>query len=462
MVAERVPAWAERLRAERRRQMWSHSDLARKLVEAAEDHIRAHLPQRDSILRRIRSYEAGEHEPRDPYRILLCRVFGISEAVLFSAGPIVGVPSEGADQSESRDALPGEDGALIRADACEENSSARLEGILTSWDTLMRRRDLLPLTGGLAAAAVISNLSTVPPPYSRELYETCGQLTANYRRLDNLLGPYAVFAQAIDHHNQLTMWVRQAQSAAQRSQMAALAIDSGGLVSWLYLDLEQHDQAFTVARQTAEIAREKGDLARQAYLVGRMSRILCEGRHFERALQLADEALRLAGTRLNYTVRSWLTVMRAHVHACLGHDRECRTDLETAADLLSRAPGPPEDYIAFHDIGHLYKMVGLSLLKLGAHKATALSEGRRAIDTAFEVWSQGAVRASAEVLATQAAACLALHEIPEAARLTGEAYVIAVRTRSPRNLRHVGDLRTGLRPYRDTSAVRALEEQFAL
>ncbi|MFC7650672.1 hypothetical protein ACFQX6_67680 [Streptosporangium lutulentum] len=139
-------------------------------------------------------------------------------------------------------------------------------------------------------------------------------------------------------------------------------------------------------------------------------------------------------------------------------------DLETATTLLDHASGAgaPDDYIAFHSRAHLHKMAGLSLLRLGTRATTAISDGRLAIDMAHAMWSDRAVRASAEVLTARASARLAQGEIPEAARLTGQAYAIAKTTRSPRNLRHVQDLRIQFRPYRDIEAVRELADQFGL
>src|SRR5690606_11465926 len=42
------------------------------------------LPGRDSILRRIKDWEAGRHRPKDPYPVLYARVFGVDEADLFA------------------------------------------------------------------------------------------------------------------------------------------------------------------------------------------------------------------------------------------------------------------------------------------------------------------------------------------------------------------------------------------
>ncbi|GAA0977995.1 hypothetical protein GCM10009555_040150 [Acrocarpospora macrocephala] len=83
-TAQNAPAWALRLRAQRRQRDWSQRDMVRVLVQAASDNLRQRLPERETILRRIKSYEAGQHQPKDPYRLLYCRAFQMSEAELFS------------------------------------------------------------------------------------------------------------------------------------------------------------------------------------------------------------------------------------------------------------------------------------------------------------------------------------------------------------------------------------------
>jgi transcriptional regulator with XRE-family HTH domain len=82
MIAE-VPIWAARLQAERRDRLWSQKEMARRLAEAADDHTRARLPSRESMVRMIEDWEAGRHRPRDPYPVLYSRVFGVDEAELF-------------------------------------------------------------------------------------------------------------------------------------------------------------------------------------------------------------------------------------------------------------------------------------------------------------------------------------------------------------------------------------------
>ncbi|GIM99586.1 helix-turn-helix domain-containing protein [Planomonospora venezuelensis] len=86
MAAEDLPAWAVRLRAERRDRLWSQREMARRLFEAADEGTRARLPSRESMVRRIKAYEAGHHHPDDPYRVLYARVLGVCESELFGDG----------------------------------------------------------------------------------------------------------------------------------------------------------------------------------------------------------------------------------------------------------------------------------------------------------------------------------------------------------------------------------------
>ncbi len=57
--------------------------MARRLVEAADEDIRPRLPSRETMIRRIKAYEAGQNRPGDPYRVLYARAFGLGEAELF-------------------------------------------------------------------------------------------------------------------------------------------------------------------------------------------------------------------------------------------------------------------------------------------------------------------------------------------------------------------------------------------
>ncbi|MFI7701709.1 multiprotein-bridging factor 1 family protein [Nonomuraea sp. NPDC049480] len=76
----KIPAWAGRLRTERTRRGWSQRDLAVQLSKVAERI----MPEPESMVRRIRDHESGKHRPDDEYAELYCRLYGLSEHVLFN------------------------------------------------------------------------------------------------------------------------------------------------------------------------------------------------------------------------------------------------------------------------------------------------------------------------------------------------------------------------------------------
>ncbi|WP_424536836.1 hypothetical protein ACOZ38_44585 [Sphaerisporangium viridialbum] len=77
-----VPAWAARLRTERRTRLWSQKDMAIRLRDAADARTRDRLPQTDSLRRMIRSWEAGAHRPNELYATLYARAFGVGMSEL--------------------------------------------------------------------------------------------------------------------------------------------------------------------------------------------------------------------------------------------------------------------------------------------------------------------------------------------------------------------------------------------
>jgi tetratricopeptide (TPR) repeat protein len=357
--------------------------------------------------------------------------------------------------------LDDETGRPTRAD--HGGSSPTLDDVRELWDRLLRRRDFLTSVGAGAAVAVLG-----PAPRSRqpvadldEAIEAYAELTANYWHLEGLLGPTTVYAQALDHHRLLTNWLRQSGEDQAWRQVAQVTADAGILLGWLHFDLEQYDQAAIVYRRTLDVADELHDVDLQAFLTGRMSRTLSECDRHTEALVFAELAGRLGSGGARPAVRSWLAATRAYVHACLGDDRASRGDLDRAYDLLDQEEaegGPLPTYIAFYGKPNLHKWAGHTLLRLAEHKAAAPREGRSAIEQALAIWPTSGVRESGEVLVAGASARLAERRIDEAVDLTTQAFDIATHTGSPRVLRHVTDLRQRMTPYRQTKAVRELDE----
>lgn len=338
-----------------------------------------------------------------------------------------------------------------------------LDTVRELWDRVLRRRDFLAGAGSGAAVTLgggsaLAAFGTGPSLELDEALAAQADLTARYWHVEGMLGPRSVYAQALDHHRLLTSWLREAGDEEAWRRVAELAADAGILLGWLHFDLEQYDQAAGIYRRTLDVADELQDIDLQAFLVGRMSRTLSECERHTEALVFAELAGQV-GTGATPAVRSWLAATRAYVHACLGDERASRGDLERAYHLMDGAGDEPLPiYIAFYGKPNLHKWAGHTLLRLAEHQVAAPREGRSAIDRALAVWPSAGVRESGEVLIASASARLAERDVDEAVRLTIRAHDVASRTGSPRLLRHVSSLRQRMGPFRQSKAVRGLDE----
>ncbi|HEX6468446.1 MAG TPA: helix-turn-helix transcriptional regulator [Streptosporangiaceae bacterium] len=411
----------------------------------------------------VSRWENAKRIPTPYWREHVGEVLGVPRDVLDRAAAVARTRRVAAQIQTAAPMAP------IMATVLSDEASRTLEETLDYWDELMRRRNFLGGAGAIAATSVLAGgmpaaAAALPPVSDRpEVFATCARLIATYRQMDMLLGPSAVYAQVADHHRRLSAWLAQARAEADRRRLGELVTDSGDLLGWLCVDLDRRDQAAVLYRQAAQAAAEIEDVNRQAYMVGRMSSTLYNsGRHdqMKYALALAEAAEGIAGTAATPIVRSWLAMTRAEAHAGQADESACRASLERAAKLLDRAKDEPrDDYVAFWGDVYMRRSIGRTLLKLGEKKASAVGEGSRAIEEAMAMWPEAAVRDSASVLTSAASARLAQGDITETSRLTGRAFEIASRTGSSRLLRDITKLRTRMRPYRHTRAVRELDEK---
>ncbi|MFF4409522.1 helix-turn-helix domain-containing protein [Streptomyces sp. NPDC001404] len=326
-----------------------------------------------------------------------------------------------------------------RQRSSEEDATAprsAVDDLLREWDDVLRR-DFLKKSAGAIGAAAVANLGiSSTTASSHELMDAHLALRAAHGRLDNLRGASAVYAQAVDHHRQVLAWHSAARTAAERQQIAALAADTGGFVGFLTYDLGMAENAATHYRDAAGHARYAGDLSCCTNLIGQMSRILADQGHYRRALDLADGALRLSGTKAHPAVRSWLHAVRAHHHACLNDARASQDDLSSSWALLERADdGEKPPYMGYLSAAELGKWTGHAMVRLGSTAPAFLATGKSALDEARATWPAAIVRGSAEMLTASARIYAARGDRDEAADLVSRSIAVATATGSARNLR---------------------------
>jgi transcriptional regulator with XRE-family HTH domain len=322
-------------------------------------------------------------------------------------------------------------------EAARKTPDGAVDDLPREWDDVWRR-DFLKSTAA-ASAAMAAGLGTGQGSAAaggRELMDAHIALRAAHGRLDNLRGAPAVYAQAVDHHQQVLAWHATAQTAAERRRIAALAADTGGFVGFLTYDLGMAENAAALYRDAAAWTKQAGDLSSCVNLIGQMSRILADQGRCRRALALAGSALHLAGTKAHPAVRSWLHAVRAHQHACLGDARAAQTDLTTAWNLLERADdGEKPPYIGYLGSAELGKWTGHTMARLGHNAPSFLSTGKTAVDESRAAWPPTMVRGSAELLTVSARIYSACGDLDAAANLASRSIAVATATGSARNLR---------------------------
>ncbi|MEZ0073374.1 multiprotein-bridging factor 1 family protein [Planotetraspora sp. GP83] len=296
-----LPAWAVRLRAERRNRLWSQREMARRLVEAADEDTRGRLPERESIVRRIKAYEAGQHQPDDPYRVLYARVFGISEAELFgeSAGDSFqnGAAVRYGIDADELDALE-----LARRVAASDVGAETLERLEVAVDDM----------------AVAYH--TTPP----------AELLSRVRR-------------------HIT-YVRQLVEAKTLSEHRRLLV-AGGWLSLLaatcHVDLRQFPAAAARLRTAAQLAKHAEHPEIAAWCLETEAwQVLTDG-DYRRALTLSQLAQRVAPKSSSAYIQA--TAQEGRAWARLGAGGETRDALDRVARLVAPLPTPdrPEHHYRY-------------------------------------------------------------------------------------------------------------------
>ncbi len=297
MVTE-LPPWAVRLRAERRNRLWSQKEMARRLVAAADEETRKCLPARETIIRRIKAYEAGHNQPRDPYRLLYARAFGASEKDLFGERES---PNGGL---KARDGLP------------------------ESWAPADDRLSYAVERPGSVDLVAVAHLR--------------GCVHALATRYDNVSAA-SLLADAGQYFGQVTFLRAQASSSLVRRELCTLEAEAATLMGQLVWDATQrrdHTTTYAYLAQAIAAARQIQDGAAEGHALLRMSFVaLYTDKNPQVALNLALQAAERAG-HSSLVLRGLGLLHSAEAYAMLGRRSDCERALgeaETSFEQMSPA-----------------------------------------------------------------------------------------------------------------------------
>jgi hypothetical protein len=305
--------------------------MARRLAEAADARTRDRLPERVSLIRMIKDWEAGRHQPKDPYRVLYCRVFGIDEAELF------------ADKEEPRDPRPVE--------------------------ALSVRIPTLPLPAVAPDADLLERITRAVRQPARvdagtvRWLETC---LAEHRKVEDTIGARPLLGIVCQQLGVVVELARHARGSLADS-VVELAAQYAQFVAWMFLDVDDQAAALAWYDRAHDWALEIGDVNMATTTLSMKAHQAWSAGNARRCVRLADAARRHDG-RVAPGVRGMAAQMAARGHALTGDVRPARTLLDEAEALIGEAADHADDepaWMYFYDETWFRLQRGMIELHLG-------------------------------------------------------------------------------------------------
>jgi tetratricopeptide (TPR) repeat protein len=452
----------ELLRRQRQQRGWSLQRVADEIRRLCERDgrrvgITAHM---------VGTWERGNKKPSPLYREKLCVLYGECAERLGlieanpHADPVPILQSSGQFLQPSGQ-LPGEN----------LDETIFLDGdSLEAQDRDMRRRTFLRRMAGATGVALFSpplgllgsepwerlamaldRPATVDAATVRDLE----LITAGYARLTECVTSGSLITPVLEHLRSITDLLRGPQPALVRRRLCIAAADAAQLAGRLLFGTNQSAGAQTYYSVALDAAREAGDRALGAYVIGTMSFIPSREGKADKALQLAQQATATATDGAPATLRSWLAALEAEQHASLGNASASRIALDRAQRAADQADREePPAWIDYFDRGRLAGFAGICHIRLDRPKEalTPLGEALRALPEA-------AVKHRSVLLTDLATAKVMQGELDEGCQIAGESLRIATMMKGVSAMKRLREFSRQLEPWRATNQVKGFEEQ---
>ena len=402
-----LPVWAARIRAERRRNLWTQREMAKQLADAADEHTRARLPTRESLTRNIKDWEAGKHRPKDPYPMLYSRVFAMEEHQLFDNG-----------------------GALPRRTPAE---------ILN--ELLREESPLAPIanrTGRSIGRETVTDLSA---------------RVHSLRLADDLIAGKDLIQPAFRELDAAVRIYREGNYREDVGKGLLVAIgEFAQIAGWVASDAGQHAEAARTYRLGISAAVEAGDGTLASNLIGSLAYQTSNSGDPTQGIALAYTALEAAGPHNSPRARAlaWDRVAWAHVRA--GEAQAAMRALGEADTALTN-PGSENEPT------YLYWVNAAELQIMSARAYTELRRPLRAVPLLTDVLSRYNATHSRELalyLSWLAVALTDANEPEEAAQAAERMLNLSADVASDRTTQRAKIVRSRLETYRDLPQVREL------
>lgn len=388
-----TPPWAVRLREERRNRGWSHRDMAKKLTEAASQETRGRLPARESIIRNIKNWETGKHQPKDPYPKLCARAFDLDEVALFDASPLALSAPVKSDELV---------GVVVEPDlpwVWEPRSTACAVYDFSRSDLMLDRRQAvkaLSITVGIPLIDPVQRwLARTPDdlpsalPAGRIGVDEVAQLerTADvFRTWDDSQGGGLARKAVIGQLNEVADLLRESHPQAITVRLFHVMAEFAKIAATMSWDCGMQTAAqkyYALALQASKPAKNKSFGASVLASMARQLLYLDRPHDALELVRLALDGVQVAGTP---RLRAMLHTREAWAYAALGRPEAFRRATDAAEDAFGaiRAGDSDPNWITYFDEAELAGVTGGRYLEMSRrssqHAAVAVTHIGRALE----------------------------------------------------------------------------------
>jgi transcriptional regulator with XRE-family HTH domain len=353
----------------------------------------------------------------------------------------------------------------------EDRLYEQLKSVLGEWIPTVNRRELLRLLRWAAttlAAAHVSGLNTdeqerlaravaLPRRVDAQVIDHIETMLQHCKRQEDALGPQAVL-QTVLAQRQLVDGLLTECPDSLRPRLLSVYSSMSTSVGGYFLDLGDAARGMHYKDQARAAAQEARNTELAIYALCTMSYYASLQGKAHTGVDLAAAAQNLTAKTDDHLLQSCVAMEFGMAYAVDGQHKECLAEIDRA---LTRLVVPadqqcPESPVYWFHEGLVASHQSDCLLRLGkpAEAAASAERGLQMFDTSL-------ISDMAYCTLHLGTARLHCGEIEEAARVIGDGAVLASQSPSVRLTREARAARGRLEPWKDTRAVRELDERLA-
>jgi transcriptional regulator with XRE-family HTH domain len=346
----------------------------------------------------------------------------------------------------------------------------QLRTFLREWAAhAVERREHLRLLGWVATAVAASQIISLdseeqerlskaivtPSRVDTQVIDHIETMLKYCKRQDDILGPQAVLHTVLDQRELVRSLLDECPDGL-RPRLLSVYSSMSSSIGTYFFDLEDPTSAMYYCDQAREAAQEARSTELAIYALCNMSYFASWHGKAHAGIDFAAAAQSLASKTDDVLLQACAAERAASAYGTDGQDKECMTKFDRALAGLALPAGrrSPESPAYYFDEGVVASKQSDCLLRLGkpAEAAATAERGLRLFDGSF---THGLAYCTLRL----GTARLLSGEIEEAARVIGEGALQAARIRSARLIGEVRAARARMQPWRDTPAVRELDER---